>query len=432
MIPITAGARGRLLPVSLPMRYFGAAAAFQVLAWALLLADSDALLDFRGGLGPVFAALHLVTLGVLVMTAVGASLQMLPVSTRQPVRSVAAAKWVWWLLAPGVLVFAAGAAAFQPRLMASGALAVFVALAIYCWLLFANLRDARGMAAIRAYGWAALVCLAAGLLLGMAIVAHYEHGIALDRAGIALAHLVLASYGFMGLLALGLSCFMLPMFALAPPPSGRLAIASLVAALAAIALALVAIALDRHGPLLALACLLGLAATLMHVLMLERSLRARLRPPLGAAFVLVRVSWLCLAASLALGGALALALVPEHLAVLYGVLLVPGWLLTFLLAVLQRIVPFLASVHAGAVGRGPALVSAMTPERALIAHRVLYLGALGLLVAGVAIEGAALTRIAAGLGLAAAIVFGAFFVSVLLRLRSAGSNGRPDVLQPTN
>ena len=432
MIPITAGARGRLLPVSLPMRYFGAAAAFQVLAWVLLLADSDALADFRGGLGPVFGALHLATVGVLVMSAVGASLQMLPVSTRQPVRSLAAAKWVWWLLAPGVLVFAAGAAVYRPRWMASGATAIFVALAIYCWLLFANLRAARGMPAIRAYGWAALACLAAALLLGMALVAHYEHGVALDRAAIALAHLVLASYGFMGLLALGLSCFMLPMFALAPPPSGRLAIATLVAALAALVVALAAIALGRHGLLLAFACLLGLAAALLHIVMLERSLSARLRPPLGAGFLLVRVSWACLLASLALGGALALAWVPERLAVLYVVLLVPGWLLTFLLAVLQRIVPFLASVHAGAAGRGPALVSSMTPERTLAAHRVLHLAALGLLVAGVAIEGVVLTRIAAGLGLAAAVAFGAFFVSVMLRLRGAGTHGRPDVLQPTN
>ncbi len=432
MIPVTAGARGRLLPVSLPMRYFGAAAAFQVLAWGLLLAGADALADFRGGLGPLFAALHLVTLGVLVMTAVGASLQMLPVSTRQPVRSVAAARGLWWLLTPGVLVLAGGAAAFEPRLMALGAVAVFAALAIYGWLLFANLRDARGMPAIRAYGWAALACLVGALLLGMGLVAHYEHGVALGRAAFALAHLVLASYGFMGLLALGLSCFMLPMFALAPPPSSRLATATLATAVVAIAIALAAIALGRHGPLLALACGLGLAAALMHVVMMERSLQARLRPPLGAAFLLVRVSWGCLAASLALGGALALELVPQRLSVLFGVLLVPGWLLTFVLAVLQRIVPFLASVHAGAAGRGPALVSAMTPGRTLAAHRLLHLGAVALLAAGAAADVASLASAGAALGLAAAIVFGAFIVAVLLRLRGSGSQGRPDVLQPTN
>ena len=37
---------------------------------------------FAGGLGWPLAALHLVTLGVLAMTAIGASLQLLPVATR--------------------------------------------------------------------------------------------------------------------------------------------------------------------------------------------------------------------------------------------------------------------------------------------------------------------------------------------------------------
>ena len=57
--------RSRLLPLSLPFRYFGAAALFQVAAWGMLLVSSGQLLAFEGGLGPVFAALHLLTLGVL-------------------------------------------------------------------------------------------------------------------------------------------------------------------------------------------------------------------------------------------------------------------------------------------------------------------------------------------------------------------------------
>jgi len=432
MIPIGSAARGRLLPVSVPMRYFGTAAAYQVFAWALLLYAADDLAGFRGGLGPVFAALHLVTLGVLAMTAVGASLQMLPVSTRQPVQSVALARIVWWLLAPGVAVFAGAAILYAPRPMALGALAVFAALGLYAWLLFANLRSARGMPAIRAYGWAALVCLVLALALGLLLVAHYEHGLALDRAGVALAHLVLASYGFMGLLALGLSCFMLPMFALSPPPSGMLATASLALALGAIALALIATVLDRQPALLAVACALGFAAAIVHVIMMEKSLAARLRPPLGAAFLLVRAAWVCLAASLAAGAALMLGWLPERFVVVFGVLLVPGWLLTFVLAVLQRIVPFLASVHAGAHGRGPALVSSLTPERTLDVQRWLHLSATALLIAGAAFQSAAGVRLAAAIGLAAAIAFAVFFTTVMRRLRGSGSNRSPDVLQPTN
>lgn len=431
MIPLAAGARSRLLPVSVPMRYFGAAVAFQVLAWALAAAEPETLAGFRGGLGPAFAALHFATLGVLAMTAVGATLQMLPVATRQPVHSVAASKVVWWLLAPGVLAFGGGAAVYHPQLMAVGALAVFVALGLYCWLLFKNLRHARGMPAIRAYGWAALACLALTLVLGVALVAHYAHGIALDRAAFALGHVIVAGYGFMGLLALGFSQFLLPMFALAPPPSERLARGALAASVAAISLALAAIAFGRDG-LLALAAATGFGAALAHVVAIERSLRARLRPPLGSAFLLARVSWLCLLASLALGTALSLGLVPGRMRVLFGVLLVPGWLLTFLLAVMQRIVPFLASVHAGAGGRGPALVSSMTPERTLAAHRVLHLAALAALVLSAAAGLGSLARLGALAGLAAAIAYAAFFVAVMLRLRGSRSGGRPDVLQPTN
>ncbi|HJS37092.1 MAG TPA: hypothetical protein VJ789_03060, partial [Burkholderiales bacterium] len=89
-------ARSRLLPMSVPFRYFGAAVAFHVLAWAALLAGARDVASFPGGLGWPFAALHLATLGVLAMAAIGATLQLLPVATRQPVRSVGAAKLLWW------------------------------------------------------------------------------------------------------------------------------------------------------------------------------------------------------------------------------------------------------------------------------------------------------------------------------------------------
>jgi hypothetical protein len=74
----------------------------------------------------------------------------------------------------------------------------------------------------------------------------------------------------------------------------------------------------------------------------------------------------------------------------------------------------------------------MTPGRTLAAHRVLHLGALGVLLAGATVGSAGLTRAAAALGLAAAITFAAFFVAVMLRLRSSSSNGKPDVLLPAN
>ena len=400
-------ARSRLLPMSLPFRYFGAAVAFNVAAWALLLANARELNAFAAGLGPVFAALHLVTLGVLAMAAVGATLQLLPVATRQPVRALWAVKLAWWVLVPGAALFAAGAAAYRPQLMGAGAFAVVLALTVYGVLLFANLRGARGMRVVVMHGWAALACLAALAATGLALAARYEHGLALDHLAFRNAHLVLAAYGFMGLLAFGLSNSLLPMLAVAPPPPPRTAYIVLGTAVAGIAAAVA-------GWLLP-AALLGLLAAGLHVVSLERSLAARLRAPLGPAFLLVRVSWACLVASLVLAALMALDLAPARAPLVFGLLLVPGWLLTFLLGVLQRIVPFLASVHALSGGRP--LASSLTPHRLLAAHAMLHLGALVLLVAGFDVPGAA-----AGLG--AALAYAAFFVYVLVKARHRGIRPR--------
>jgi len=419
MFPSPLAARSRLLPASVPFRYFGAAVAFHALAWLGLFVAAPDIAQFSGGLGPVFASLHLVTLGVLAMTAVGASLQMLPVATRQAVRSVTAAKLAWWLFVPGVALFALGAALYQPRWMAPGAMAVLAALGIYAWLIGGNLLRARGMPLVRAHAWAAFACLVVLLGSALALVAYYEHGLALDRRAVLGVHFIAATYGFMGLLAFGMSYFLLPMFALAPAPSARRGYVPLVAALAALTLAFGTLASGGSGAWLAAAATLGLAAALAHIVAMERSLRARLRAPLGPAFLMVRVSWGCLAASLALAIPVALDRVPSTAVVAFGELLVLGWLLSFLLAVLQRIVPFLASVHASGRGPGAPLASAFSAARPLAAHRALHLVALGALVPGTLVGALWLVRLGAAAGLAGAIAFAVFFISAMLRLRDA-------------
>jgi hypothetical protein len=420
VIPAFSGAaRSRLLPPSVPFRYFGAAIAFHIVAWAVLVSSAGDLIVFSAGIGPVFAALHLTTLGVLVMTAIGATLQLLPVATRQPVRSVRAATLLWWLLTPGVALFASGAGLYRPQWMGAGSALVVAALALYGWLLADNLRRARGMRVVVLHAWAALAALLLLAASGLALVAHYAHGLALDRGSVASLHLVLATYGFMGLLVIGLSQFLLPMFALSPAPAPRIAKQTLAAAVGAIALAAVDRLFLGQSALLAASVVLGLGAASMHVISMERAVAKRLRPPLGPAFLLMRVSWGCLIASLLLALPLALGWRSDGALAAFGLLLVGGWLLTFLLAVLQRIVPFLASAHAGGGARGMPLVSPLEPGGALAVHRVLHLAALAGLLGAVATQTAGLARVSASAGLAGAVAYSLFFTRTLMRLRAA-------------
>jgi hypothetical protein len=414
--------RSRLLPMSLPFRYFGAAVVFQVAAWAFVFAFPRAFVSFGGGLGPTFAALHLATLGVLAMVAIGASLQLLPVATRQPVRAQWAVKLLWWIYVPGVAAFATAAAAYRTQVMGVGAMLVVAAFSLYAVLLWKNLAGARGMRVVVLHGWAALACLAALAATALALVARYEHGLALDHEAFRSAHLVLATYGFMGLLAMGLSSFLLPMLALAPSPAPRVALATLAGA--GIAIALGALGFGAAG------AALGLVAAAAHVVSMERSLRARMRGSLGMGFLLIRMSWAFLLASLLLALLMETGLGSAKAPLAFGVLLVPGWLLTFLLGVLQRIVPFLGSVHASSAARGTPLISAMTPARLLAAHGALHLLALAGLLVGAILEKQLLVQIGAGAGLAGALLYAVFFVHVLMKVRNHGNTYPPSQPAP--
>ena len=118
------GAGSRLLPASLPFRFFGAAVAFHLLAWVALFAGAEAVPRFVGGLGWPLAALHLVTLGALAMTAIGASLQLLPVATRRPVGRAGMLAGLWWTFTAGVALVALGMGLALPKLLAAGPPAV--------------------------------------------------------------------------------------------------------------------------------------------------------------------------------------------------------------------------------------------------------------------------------------------------------------------
>jgi hypothetical protein len=418
-----AGAGSRLLPPSIPFRFFGAAVVYHLLAWGALLAGAEYVPRFAGGLGWPLAALHLVTLGVLVMTAIGASLQLLPVATR---RSVGTTRWpaaVWWLYTPGVAVLALGMGIASPRLLAAGAAATVIALAAYAVLLARNLAGARGMPVVVAHGWAALAALVVAVVTALSLASSYVGAPGLDRGTAQALHMVYATYGFMGMLALGLSYILVPMFALAAASDERKAFASVALAVTALLLAAAASFGIAPGVTGIGALAAGAGAVALHIRLMAVALATGMRRRLGRSLVLVRIAWALLGASLVAALGMALQVPVDGIGTLFVLLLAGGWLLTFLLGILQRIVPFLAAMHAGqrkmAGKRLPPTPSALTADRPLAIHFVCHLAALALLAIAVIAESAWAVRLAAVVGTAGALAFAHFFVVAMRRMNVA-------------
>jgi hypothetical protein len=414
-----AGAKSRLLPASIPFRFFAAAAVFHVLMWAFLLAAGGHVPSFRGGLGAPLAALHLLTLGVLTTTAIGASVQLLPVATRRALVAVWPIKVVFWLVVPGIVAMAYGMLAAHMAVLTAAASLTSMGLLVFAVLLGDNLRRAGSLPVVAAYGWGSLAALVLLAALGLALVLDYEAGLLPDHQAVALAHMILGGFGFMGLLALGFSHVLVPMFALAAAPPARLSFAGFGLALAGVALGTLG-ALAGSRLVLTIAALVGLGAAGLHVWIMRGVLERGMRKRLGLSFVLIRAAWAMLPLTLLVGLADLHGLAGANGQTLFGLLLVGGWLLTFLLGVLQRILPFLASMHAPrAAGGSPPLLSELAASRPLHVHAGCHAVALAVLAAAILLDAGWVARVAAAIGLVGALAFAWFTANVVWRVAAA-------------
>jgi hypothetical protein len=229
-------------------------------------------------------------------------------------------------------------------------------------------------------------------------------------------HLVFAPFGFMGLLALGLASILVPMFALADSPRERDQLASCGLALGGLLLAGTAALGIAPVPLRIAAIALGTLAAALHLRAMHHALRTGMRQELGRSFVLVKIGWAGLAASLALAPALALEWPVPRLPAWFGLAVIGVWLLSFVLGMLQRILPFLAAMHAAGAGRRAPTPSSLTHERALAIHFWCHVTALSGLAGAIALDSAWLATAAAAVGAAGAAAFCWFVAVVLVRL----------------
>ena len=407
------GASGRLLPMSVPFRYFGAAAAYHVIAWAVLAATGGAWVDFHGGLGVPLAALHLLTLGVLAMTALGAGAQLMPVATRQAAIGAGWLKAIWWVYTPAVGVLAFGMAQGSRDALAVGATGVVVALAAWLVLMARHLMGSRGMPGVHAHAWGALACLAAVGATGACLAAMWSGVLPADRSWLVRLHVVLAPFGFMGLLSMGFSSILVPMFALSPAPRERVQLASF--ALAGVAVVLACLSAPS-GAVEAFAWLGGACAVGLHLVQMQRAMATGMRKDLGTSFVLVRFGWGALVLTLVVWGATGSGVLRDPVPVLVFTAL--GWLASVLFGFMHRILPFLGALHAAAGRRRGPTASSLTHAGALKWHAIGHMGAWTAAVVALAAGNRALGALAAIAALAGAVAFLLFYVHLVRRMRT--------------
>jgi hypothetical protein len=321
---------------------------------------------------------------------------------------------VFWLLAFGVPLLIFGMYSATVAATTAGAVLVTLGQLVFGLILADNLWRTSSLPMVAAYGWGALACLALLTVFGILLAVDYQLGLLPDHSGFALAHMILGGFGFMGLLALGFSHVLVPMFALAAAPAKTPSIAALVLAGVATMAGLLG-ALAGSTIVLAVATVIGLAAAGIHLWLMSVVLKAGMRKRLGLSFVLIRGAWVMLPATLLVGLAALFGYAGPNGPTLFGLFLFVGWLLTFLLGILQRILPFLASMHISK-GATPPLMSELAASKPLKLHAGCHALAFVLLALSISTDTIVLTRAGSVVGLLGALAFAWFTLDVMRRV----------------
>jgi cbb3-type cytochrome oxidase subunit 1 len=382
-----------------PLRYFTAAQfAFLVaLAWAPFQVND--LLDFYYQ-GQDLALAHLLSLGWITMTIMGAAFQLVPVALETTLYSERLAWWQFWMMLAGATGMVAHFWLGRHPGMAMSAGVVLVAVGLFV----ANL----GRTLWQLPRWDIVALHVAAALAYLLIVALLGNLMALDKifdflGGQVLrtihAHAHLAVIGWITMMIFGASYKLIPMFSLAEPRGERIARFEFWLLNAGLlGLFWTILAASPWAPVFAV---LIVAAVGLFLWEMRQILRTRRRPRLdwGLRHAVSAMAHLAVLSLLGLWLVTGWRLGEEmaaRLAFGYGVLALLGWVSVMIIGMTYKIIPFLVWHHrySDLVGERPVPAAThLLNNRAVQAeYWLLHVGILATVV-GVVLESARVIQV---------------------------------------
>ncbi|MFN3476409.1 MAG: cbb3-type cytochrome c oxidase subunit I [Candidatus Methylomirabilales bacterium] len=406
--------------VALPFRYFVTAIVAFTLAAVLLPFIASDLADFY--YQPRLLALtHLITLGWITMTIMGASYQLVPVALGIRLYSERLARIQFWFMLVGTLGMVGHFWIGRWGGLIASALLVLIASSLYLANLGMTLRGlTRWNVTAKSMG-AALLFFAATVVLGnlMALdkVLNFLRG---DFLGILHGHFHLAALGWVTMMITGVAYHLIPMFTLSElRDEGKAHLQFWLLFVGTMGLVGSLLRGYRFLPLFAG---MVVAAILLFADQMRRILKARRRRILDWGIRHFTTALIYLVALTPLGLLFSLGLIPDgafgsRLAFMYGFLVLIGWVSFTIVGMLYKIIPFLVWYHAYSrqVGRGPVptLQDLCPPELQRLGYFLFNSGILGM-AAGLLIGEAGLIR-AFGVILTGAVLLFTFTILLVLR-----------------